>query len=203
MRLFYSLVLGCFLFLSGCRTFDIKSDSVVVLSKGVGLTSSSRFSNIAKLRNEQNHETISCKYYDSSAITKSLIAAKPKTIVLIGHSAGADNSTVICRELQKHGIEVDLLILLDPAFPRYVPSNVKRCVNFYIPSALSDKSKRVKLEVDNTVTEFQAVGIKKLNHHNIDDHFFYVNTYLFGVLIDKTTDSEFNAVIRGEYQPKD
>jgi pimeloyl-ACP methyl ester carboxylesterase len=59
-------------------------------------------------------------------------------LVLIGHSYGADDSIRIARELEKSGIDVDLLILMDPVTPPPVPLNVRACRNYYQSNGAAD-----------------------------------------------------------------
>ncbi len=56
------------------------------------------------------------------------------SIVLVGHSYGADDSIHIADYLRPHGINVELLILLDATIPPPVPSNVDRCLHLYQPT---------------------------------------------------------------------
>jgi hypothetical protein len=57
-------------------------------------------------------------------------------LILVGHSLGADDVLMISRELQKAGVEVDMLITLDCTRPdpASVPGNVKIAYNYYQPS---------------------------------------------------------------------
>jgi hypothetical protein len=57
-------------------------------------------------------------------------------LVLIGHSYGADDVVRISRDLKDQGIDVDLVITLDPVTPPEVPTNIKLCYNIYQPNAL-------------------------------------------------------------------
>lgn len=59
-------------------------------------------------------------------------------IVLIGHSFGVDQAIQLCDRLNKSGISVPLLLLLDGTNPGPVPSNVDRCVHYYLPNSLGD-----------------------------------------------------------------
>jgi hypothetical protein len=55
----------------------------------------------------------------------------PEPLVLVGHSYGADDIVRISRELDAHGIPVDLLVTIDPTTPPRVPKNVRLCYNLY------------------------------------------------------------------------
>jgi hypothetical protein len=52
-------------------------------------------------------------------------------IALVGHSQGANNVIDMARELEKHGVAVDLLITLAPWLQDPVPANVVHAVNYY------------------------------------------------------------------------
>jgi pimeloyl-ACP methyl ester carboxylesterase len=57
--------------------------------------------------------------------------ARREPLVLIGHSYGADSVVRIAHELAAEGIQVDLLVTLDPVTPPDVPANVRRVHNLY------------------------------------------------------------------------
>ena len=68
------------------------------------------------------------------AINHSVIpAAEP--LVLIGFSYGADDALEISRQLNR---QVDLVIAIDPVTPPSVPSNIKRCIDFYETNGVWD-----------------------------------------------------------------
>jgi hypothetical protein len=58
-------------------------------------------------------------------------AGQTSRLVLVGHSQGANNAVDMARELEKHSIEVDLLITLVPWLQNPVPLNVVRAINYY------------------------------------------------------------------------
>jgi hypothetical protein len=53
--------------------------------------------------------------------------------ILIGHSYGADDAIRIALSMKDHGIEVQLLFLLDATSPPPIPDNVIRCIHYYEP----------------------------------------------------------------------
>ena len=55
-------------------------------------------------------------------------------IVLVGHSRGARHAVEVARELDKAGIDVDLLVCLDVSLPPTVPGNVRAALNIYYMS---------------------------------------------------------------------
>ncbi len=61
-----------------------------------------------------------------------------RPLVLGGHSLGADKSLYLAEKLERAGIEVDYICLLDATNPPKVPGNVKRCHNIYLSHSLTD-----------------------------------------------------------------
>ena len=64
-------------------------------------------------------------------IVRERAAGGATRIALVGHSQGANNIIDMARELEKHGIRVDLLVTLAPFLQDPVPPNVLRAVNYY------------------------------------------------------------------------
>ena len=67
--------------------------------------------------------TLAAQQYQSGA-------ARP--IILVGHSLGAGAAVTVARQLERSGIPVALLVLLDPVASQAVPANVGRAVNLYV-----------------------------------------------------------------------
>lgn len=61
-----------------------------------------------------------------------------RPLVLGGHSLGADKSLKLAWKLQKAGIDVDYVVLLDATNPPEVPANVKRCHNIFLSQPATD-----------------------------------------------------------------
>jgi hypothetical protein len=61
-------------------------------------------------------------------------------LCIVAHSAGSDDAIYIARELQKMGINVDLLIALDGVDEVVIPKNVKICYNYWMPGAWGDSN---------------------------------------------------------------
>lgn len=104
-------------------------------------------------------------------------------LVLIGHSYGADNAVRMARALDRDGVEVDLLVLLDATNPGAIPGNVRRCVHYYQPTVFGDllpgvfagqpvraASGNTKSVVCNCKLTTAAFGneVRGVNHFNID-----------------------------------
>lgn len=101
-------------------------------------------------------------------------------LILIGHSLGADDVIMCSRELQKVGVQVDMLITLDATRPPKVPTNVKVCYNYYQPSIFDGTGilRGVPLQTDpgftgklynmNVRKEYKHLLEWDTNHVNID-----------------------------------
>jgi hypothetical protein len=61
-------------------------------------------------------------------------------ICMIGHSFGSDDSLIIARELDKVGVPVDLIIIMDAVNETVVPKNVKLCINYWQPGIFGDSN---------------------------------------------------------------
>ncbi len=58
-------------------------------------------------------------------------AGDRRPLVLIGYSRGANDAIRLTRRLQRHGIAVDTLVLMEMAAQDSVPANVVSCLNIY------------------------------------------------------------------------
>jgi hypothetical protein len=71
-------------------------------------------------------------------------------IILIGHSWGANAAVDVAADLSKAKVPVDLIVLFDPSAGRaVVPRNVRKVVNFYIPTGLGYAAVGAKGQVQN------------------------------------------------------
>jgi hypothetical protein len=66
-----------------------------------------------------------------SNIVKYRAAGNSGTLVLIGHSQGANNVIEMARLLEREQISVDLLVTLAPLLQDPIPGNVVRAINYY------------------------------------------------------------------------
>ena len=55
------------------------------------------------------------------------------SLILVGHSQGANNVIDMARSLKPHNITVDLLVTLSPLLQNPIPANVVKAVNYYAP----------------------------------------------------------------------
>ncbi|MGE0481630.1 MAG: hypothetical protein AB7Q17_14285 [Phycisphaerae bacterium] len=62
-----------------------------------------------------------------------------ETLILGGHSYGADEAIQAAKVLRGAGVDVPLLVLIDATNPGRIPPNVVRCVHFYLPNVLGQE----------------------------------------------------------------
>jgi pimeloyl-ACP methyl ester carboxylesterase len=71
----------------------------------------------------------------ADSITAQYRAGNHEPIILMGHSYGADTTISLARKLNDNRIPVALIVNFDPTAPGLVPPNVRRIINFYVPTA--------------------------------------------------------------------
>lgn len=95
-------------------------------------------------------------------------------IALLGHSRGGRRALVAARLLANAGIDVDLVICLDVAFPPIVPAYVRRAIHLYRsqwriyparPLRASAESRTAidNIDLDATNAPFSGQGLHHLN----------------------------------------
>lgn len=97
-------------------------------------------------------------------------------LVFIGHSRGAELGPKQARTLQKYGIPVKLVVMVDGCHKASIPANVERCVNLYhnnafgvlhgVPTHAEGRNTQL-LNVDINQLESRHRG-GSINHFNID-----------------------------------
>jgi pimeloyl-ACP methyl ester carboxylesterase len=95
-------------------------------------------------------------YTSWSSLGDSIIAryraGDHQPIILMGHSYGADMTISLARKLNDSKIPVALIVNFDPTSPAPVPPNVRRVINFYVPTAWGqpvEGSKRFRGKISN------------------------------------------------------
>jgi hypothetical protein len=74
----------------------------------------------------------------AAAIVERYKDAPHEPICFIGHSRGVDSSLIIARELEKAGVNVDMIACLDSVDETTVPRNVRLCYNYWMPGVFWD-----------------------------------------------------------------
>ncbi|TWT46021.1 hypothetical protein RAS1_24600 [Phycisphaerae bacterium RAS1] len=88
-----------------------------------------------------------------------------ETLVLVGHSYGADDAIRMADYLEEYGLGVPLLVLIDATRPPPIPPNVDRCVHVYVPNVLGDEfpdgfaGNPVEAKAGNTHTEVVNIPV--------------------------------------------
>ncbi len=96
-----------------------------------------------------------------------------RPIILVGHSLGANEQIAVARQLNRKGIDVDLLVTIDAVSRVHVPANVKYVMNFYKPgfvpmfSGLRLKADAPEKTIIDNINVNTLKGIK-VNHFTID-----------------------------------
>jgi hypothetical protein len=102
-------------------------------------------------------------------------------ICIIGHSFGSDDAIVIARELDKVGVPVDLIVIMDAVNETVVPKNVKLCVNYWQPGMFGSSNflRGIPLKQEpggngklmnvNLLEEGRELREFMTNHVNIDE----------------------------------
>lgn len=93
-------------------------------------------------------------------------AGNHEPIILMGHSYGADTTISLARKLNENRIPVALIVNFDPTAPDRVPPNVRRIINFYVPTAWgrpveAGKQFRGSLSNLNESGQYSHFGIDK------------------------------------------
>lgn len=98
----------------------------------------------------------------SSVLSLLSDTAPDNRIVMVGHSAGADQSTYISISSDR---PIEALFLLDPVFPADIPSNVKECWCWYVGDISPIKAKD-----GNNITTFFNFKRSDSDHFSLDDN---------------------------------
>ena len=90
-------------------------------------------------------------------------------VVIIGHSLGANNTILIANELQKKGIEVDLIVSYASTAPMLVPSNVRNVSNFYFKSGGWGGVFKGASGFAGNLDNIDLSTLPGMTHFNVDD----------------------------------
>lgn len=91
------------------------------------------------------------------------------SIVLVGHSYGADDAIRVAKRLESAKLSVALLVLVDATNPPPVPANVDRVVHYYLPTTLGEDDpdgfpgNPVVLEPGNKHTQMENIIFSEEN----------------------------------------
>lgn len=87
-------------------------------------------------------------------------------VAVVGHSSGGSTSVEVANEVKGENIPIQVLIMYDTTAPRWVGSNVKRAVSFYVNGG--GKPIQGDQTFRGTLVNRDVSGLAALNHFNID-----------------------------------
>lgn len=89
-------------------------------------------------------------------------------IVIMGHSLGANASTMMAKFLGDRGVKVEYVVQFDPTVTTFVGKNVKRVINFYLP--LEDNRNVVKRApgFKGVMKNINVRGVRNLKHTTVE-----------------------------------
>jgi hypothetical protein len=134
--------------------------------------------------NQQGTQAAVIHGWDANRTAERLAAARQPSaattpLVLVGYGRGANDAIRLTRRLQKHGVTVNTLILMETASQDSVPSNVLSCLNIYKSSEADEwipvfrglpvtvESARTELVNYNLRYHDDVVDAEELNHFTV------------------------------------
>ena len=89
-------------------------------------------------------------------------------VVIMGHSLGANASTMMAKYLGDRGVKVQYVVQFDPTITTFVGKNVNRVINFYLP--LEDNRNVVKRApgFKGVMKNINVRGVRGLKHTTVE-----------------------------------
>jgi len=89
-------------------------------------------------------------------------------IVIMGHSLGANASTMMAKYLGDRGIRVQYVVAFDPTVPTFVGKNVKRVINFYLPLEDIRNAVRKAPGFKGVLKNVNVRGVRGITHTTVE-----------------------------------
>lgn len=89
-------------------------------------------------------------------------------IVIMGHSLGANASTMMAKHLGDRGIPVEYVVAFDPTVTTFVGKNVKRVVNFYLPLEDNRNMVRKAPGFKGVLKNINVRGVRGIKHTTVE-----------------------------------
>lgn len=89
-------------------------------------------------------------------------------IVIVGHSLGADAAIDMSETLRQAGVSVALLVSFSPAYPRSVPANVAKVVNYFQSDSAWNNKYTSVAPAKSSVRNVDLVKDGSIHHFNIE-----------------------------------
>lgn len=159
----------------------------VVLIRGLFNVFSLGMDEIADELNDDGYHALSIAGSQRKATGRKLIreaeeGTLARPLVIVGHSYGGDAAVRLTHQLDRAGVRVDKLILVDPTTPGRIPANVDKVFDVYRSSPATDwvpVLRGVAVETESPETEVVNFDLRQsddpelssatINHFNIDE----------------------------------
>lgn len=117
---------------------DVASHVKVYLLRGLNNVYSLGFDQLATQMSELNctPTIVDWPYWEIAAkqiVGDDAASKEGAKYMLVGHSYGADDAIKTAIVMKDHGMDVQLLFLLDATAPEPIPDNVIHCIHYYEP----------------------------------------------------------------------
>lgn len=89
-------------------------------------------------------------------------------IVIMGHSLGANASTMMAKHLGDRGIPVEYVVAFDPTITTFVGKNVKRVINFYLPLEDNRNMVRKAPGFKGVLKNINVRGVRGITHTTVE-----------------------------------
>jgi hypothetical protein len=89
-------------------------------------------------------------------------------IVIMGHSLGANASTLMAKFLGDRGIKVQYVVAFDPTVPTFVGKNINRVINFYLPLEDNRNMVRKAPGFKGTLKNINVRGVRGITHTSVE-----------------------------------
>ncbi len=90
-------------------------------------------------------------------------------VVLIGHSLGANAVIFIAQRLQRHNINVQYLVTLEPTRTLEVPANVGAAVNYYLSNSTMGLPLKKQRKSSGSFQNIDLKGVRSIGHFSIEN----------------------------------
>ena len=102
-------------------------------------------------------------------------------VVIVGYSSGADAACLMARQLDRYGVRVQTMVLIESTLGTSVPRNVDYCVNYYASRVLDavPMFRGVPVETDcpcTTLVNFDLRDCPAFANHLKRNHFVIAST---------------------------
>ncbi|MBS7544581.1 hypothetical protein [Ancylobacter oerskovii] len=140
----------------------------VYLLRGLANIFSLGMDDLAAKLNARGIKATVHSYADWQAVSAAAVAEakagkrRPSTVVIIGHSLGADAAVYMGNRVTGEGVPVPLVVTFDPVTPTTASAAIGKVVNYYVASGSGKPVAGPKVQNINMASD------SKVGHFNID-----------------------------------